>query len=748
MSGEVNLVAELALILVAAGVFTLLSKILKQPLILGYIVAGFIVGPHLGLFSALSNVETVSQWSEIGIIFLLFALGLEFSFKKMIQVGSCACITALTICIGMFVTGLITGKLMSWSIMESVFLGGLLSMSSTTIIIKAYDEMGIKNKPYAGMIFGSLVIEDMIAVLMLVLLSTLAVSHKFAGGAMLMGIVKLAFFIVLWFVVGIFFIPMLLKKAHEYLSDEIMLIVAIGLCFGMVALAELVGFSSALGAFVMGSILAETLEGERITHLVSGIKNLFGAIFFVSVGMMVDPKVIGAHWGTIVILAVIAVAGIMLFAATGVILSGKGLENAVHVGFSMAQLGEFSYIIAGLGCSTGVMRDFIYPIIIAVSVLTTFTTPVFIKAADPAYEFLKTHLPVGFVNRVDGAMEDKTHTAAAENEWRRLWKAYLTRVLIYGVVLAAIALGSQLFLDKLIVHLFPGWSSTAQSLVCVLVTLLVMYPFLVNIAVSGTVIAQSSDKLLKERDANAWPVIALALLRIFIAMGFVLYVIVSQFALSFLMILLILMAGVAFFFVARKYLNRISLFENVFLANLNEKEKRAREMAPVTATVSDNLSRYNVHTVIYELSADSTLAGRTLREMPFRHKAKANIVKIMRGSRSILIPSGDEVLYPMDKLVAVGTSEQLEVLKEILLESDVPYPSDNVQFEVEAITLSESSYLAGKTLREVGMRSYGCMVISILRGDMFETNPKPDFRFLQGDIVWVAGEKSACDWWK
>lgn len=748
MSEEASLVADLALILISAGIFTLISKVLKQPLILGYIVAGFLVGPHFGLFPTLTSIETVNQWSEIGIVFLLFALGLEFSFKKLIKVGSSAIITALTTCTGMFVVGLITGQAMSWSIMESVFLGGLLSMSSTTIIIKAYDDLGLKEKKYSSLVFGTLVIEDLLAVLMMVLLSTLAVSNKFAGGEMLFGLCKLVFFIILWFLVGIFFIPMLLKKAHKFLSDEILLIVAIGLCFVMVALANLVGFSSALGAFLMGSILAETLEGERISQLVTGIKNLFGAIFFVSVGMMVDPKIIAEHLGPVIVLAIVNVVGIMLFSSSGAILAGQGLENSIHTGFSLAQLGEFAFIIAGLGCSLGVMRDFIYPVVIAVSVITTFTTPYMIKAAGPAYDYLNAHLPKHFIDKVNNAMTGKTHSDAAENEWKKLIRSYLIRVVLYGVILTAIVMGSQLYLTGLVTKIMPNSSEVLRSTVCVIVTLAVMSPFIVGIAISGTNIARSSEKLLKEQDTNAWPVIALAFLRIFIAMGFVLFVIVTHFELSFMIVLLILAVGVAFFFFARKYLSRMSLIEKVFISNLNEKENRERELSPVASTVSDNFSGFDVHTEIFEISQESSYAGKTLREMPFRHTSGANVVKIIRGKKNILIPSGNEMLFPMDKLLAVGTTLQLETMRTALEEGEQPVPIKEYRFELEPITLTANSFLTGKTLREAEMRSYGCMVISFLRGDRFETNPKPDFRFQEGDVVWVAGEKSACDWWK
>ena len=525
MSEELRLVTELAIILIAAGVFTVISKALKQPLILGYIVAGFLVGPSLGIFPQFSP-ESVHQWSEIGIIFLLFNLGLEFSFKKLLKVGSAALITAGTICVGMFVLGMLTGSAMGWTSMESIFLGGLLSMSSTTIIIKAYDDMGLKNKPYASLIFGSLVFEDLIAVLMLVLLSTMAVSNKFAGGEMLMALGKLAFFLVLCFLVGIYLIPTLLKKARKYITDEILLIVSIGLCFGMVVLANAVGFSSALGAFMMGSILAETIEGEHIQKLTSKIKDLFGAIFFVSVGMMVDPHIIAQYWPNILVLAIVAVGGILLFSTTGVLIAGKGLDTAVHTGFTMAQLGEFAFIIAGLGCSMGVMRDFIYPVVIAVSVITTFTTPYMIKAADPTLAFLKRKLPAKVLAVVDPPQDDTPANSMAEqSEWKKLLKSYALRVGLYSVILLAIILACNAFLDKAVTGIFPSIGEGARKWIELIVTLLLMSPFLYGMTILNGSLAKPAKHLLSEKPSNRWPILSLMTLRILIGIAFIVAVV-------------------------------------------------------------------------------------------------------------------------------------------------------------------------------------------------------------------------------
>ena len=750
---EANLVKDLALILISAGVFTIISKALKQPLILGYIVAGFLVGPHMGLFPTVTSTAEVKEWSDIGIIFLLFALGLEFSFKKLLKVGSSALITAMTQCVGMFILGFLVGEAIGWSNMESIFLGGMLSMSSTTIIIKAYDELGYKERPFAPLVFGALVFEDLIAVVLMVLLSTMAVSNKFAGGEMLMGLGKLVFFLILWFLVGIYMIPTILKKAHKYLNDEILLLVSLGLCFVMVSLASLAGFSEALGAFVMGSILAETLESEHIMHLTKGIKDLFGAIFFVSVGMMVDPQVIAGNWGTIIVLTITVMAGILFFSTSGAVLAGQGLDNAVHAGFSLAQLGEFSFIIAGLGVSLGVMRDFIYPVIITVSVITTFTTPYMIKAGTPAYEYLIKKLPEQFVLKINSFSSQERHnSAAAQNEWKRLIKELALRVLLYGVILIAIDLGSHIFLDKYIISRLDGLTPFVRNLISVVVTLVVMSPFLVGIAISGNDINRSSIKLIKAKQANIWPVISLALLRILIAMGFVLSVIATHFHLAFWTFLLILASGVAFFFIGRRSISKFTIVEDRFMANLNEKEQQQRRMAPVTSKVSDKMSRYNVKTDMLTISPDSLYAGKQLRDLPFRHKSGVNIVKIVRGSRTIMIPTGTEMVFPYDKLLAVGTKEQLAEFRKDMNENVYVQEPDAEtlaprEFQLDSITLKEDSWLTGKTLLETDMRSYGCMVISVVSGGQVTTNPKPDYRFKAGDTVWLAGEKSACEWW-
>lgn len=744
-----NLVRDLAVILISAGVFTIISKALKQPLILGYIVAGILIGPHVDFYFGISSTEAVHQWAEIGMIFMMFGLGLEFSFKKLLKVGKGAIITAGCKFLGVFVMGFVTAQAMGWSTMESIFLGGLLSMSSTTVIVKCFDELGLKSKPYAQVAFGTIILEDLIAILLMVLLTSLAVSKGFAGGEMAFNLAKLAFFLILWFLVGIFVIPTLLKKAKKYLNSEILLIVSIGLCFGMVAIASAVGFSSALGAFVMGSILSETIEGERIDKVVTPLKDLFGAIFFVSVGMMVSPADIVAHWATILIITLLVWVSDIIFVTLGGVLAGKGLENGLHTGFSLAQLGEFGFIIAGVGCSLGVMRGFIYPVIIAVSVITTFTTPYLIRAAGPAYSFLSRHLPQGLLQKLSPQVETNSGSEQEQSEWKKLLKAYALRITMYGVVIIALDIASRLYLEPLVLKLLPQWSEGSRTALNLSVTLLVMGPFFYGLGVSTGAINNSAVKLLKQKKSNALPIFALILLRSMIAIGAVLSVVAARVKLSAWAIVLIIIAGITLIMIARHYVKKYTRFEQMFINNLNEKEKRQRELAPVSSSVMAKLGNYDVHLELICVSPDSEYIGQKLKDLPLRSITGANIIKITRGSRSIIIPSGDEVLYPMDALLAVGSSEQIEKLKGLVENSKAERESSSNEaqsdFTVNSVCLGDDSPLCGKKLSDTNMRQNACMVVSVARGNEFTTNPAPDFVFESGDLVWIAGQKEGCD---
>lgn len=746
METGINFVNDLAIILITAGLCTIICRALKQPLILGYIIAGFIISPNLGIFG-ISSQEAVEQWSDIGIIFLMFALGLEFSFKKLIAAGSQAIVTAVSKFIGVFIIGFLIGQALGWTSMESIFLAGLLSMSSTVVVIKTYDDFGLKKEPYAGIVFGTLVVEDMIAIMLMVLLSTLAVSNNFSGGEMLLNFGKLIFFLVLWFVVGIYLIPTLLKKTDKYLSDEILLIISLGLCFGMVALATKSGFSSALGAFMMGSILAETVENEKILKLISPIKDLFGAIFFVSVGMMIAPAQIAAHWWIILVLALTVVITHFAFVTVGIILAGGNLRNAIHSGFSLAQLGEFGFIIAGVGVSLGVMRDFIYPVIIAVSVLTIFTTPYTIKLAGPVYRWLQRILPEGLLARVDRQNFEERRSRAEVSEWKKVLTSYMIRVLVYSVLLVAVLILSARFLDGLVSKILPDIGARGHQAVCILTTLFVMAPFLYGLVSRQHRSQASIQKLLTAKRTNTWPLVGLDVARIFIAMGFVLAAITHYVKLSGWVILVLLITGFILLVITRNFLKRYHTLESRFLKNLNDKEETVRRMRPVTVSVKQSLGSYDVHIEEMTVSQESSWAGQKLKNLPLRENSGANIIKITRGKKNYTIPDGDTVIYPGDKLFAVGTGEQLAAMQSMLQASNAEYTcDDDHSFKVETMTLTEKSYLTGQSLRGLNLRSYGCMIISLLRDGNFETNPKPDTVFRAGDTVWLAGDVDSLTW--
>lgn len=737
----INFVMDLAVILISAGVFTLISKALKQPLILGYILAGFLVGPKFVLFPTVTSVSSVEQWSEIGMIFLMFALGLEFSFKGLLKAGSAALITAGLKFVGMFLTGVMVGTALGWSTMESIFLGGLLSMASTTVVIKAYDEMNLKTRPFAPIVFGTLVLEDLIAILLMVLLSTMAVSHNFAGSEMIMNLAKLAFFLILWFLTGIYVIPSALKQARKYLNDEILLIVSIGLCFGMVYLATYVGFSSALGAFMMGSILAETIEGERIEKLVLNIKNLFGAIFFVSVGMMIDPGVIAEHWAVILLLTVVVIAGHFFFASAGVIFAGKGLTNAVNAGLSLSQLGEFAFIIASLGTSLGVMRGFIYPVVIAVTVITTFTTPYMIKLADPLTRLLYEKIPPKILEMMEPKEEiDRSSTSVESKAWKKLLTSYFLRIVTYGVVIIAINIASENYLKDILHELTPNWKDGWRNLVYLVTVITMMLPFLFMMTNNSATISANAKVLLKQKRSNMWIITSLMLIRLLVAMGIITTVILDNADLSYWTILVPVIFGVIFISAARKPMQRFISIEKRFFNNLNAKETQERIMSPVKTTVRDNLAGYDVQIGSVVLSPDSTLAGKQIKQTVIRRKTGVNIIKIVRGSHSIIVPSGNEFLYPDDKIIVVGSTEQLALFHDMVEKSvRKGEENDNYKFEIRKIYVEEGSVFAHRVLSDFDMRAHNCTVISILRNGEAYTNPDSDFEILPGDNIWFAG---------
>lgn len=572
MNENLKLVSDLALILISAGVFTIIFKLLKQPLVLGYIVAGFLVGPHLNIFPTVADTANIEVWSEIGIIFLLFGLGLEFNFQKLFSVGSKAFVTALLEIVAMMAVGLLLGNVMGWGTTESIFLGGMLAMSSTTIIIKAFEDMDVKNDPYVDLTMVVLIIQDIVAVVLMVLLSTAAASQQFAGKEMVMSIVKLLFFLVLWFVVGIYVIPTFFKKSRKYINDETLLIISIGLCFGMVIIANKVGFSSALGAFVIGSILSETVESERIIALTGGIKNLFGAIFFVSVGMMIDPQVLVQYWKLVLSLVIITLVVKAIVSSSAALVAGATLEDSVKTGFTLAQVGEFAFIIASVGVSLGVMPKHIYPVIIAVSVVTTFTTPYWIKASAPCYAFLNRKLSTKVKARLDDY--SLLGKKSGNKNWKSIIVATLPRIIVFFVLSTAIML---LLFDYVwpfvkqtgIGSFLPSW---IYDTACTAVSIVVIVPFLYGIVRNTPKTVKMYSDMVNRNRANTIVVVVWTLLRLIMASSFVFLILVRFFKYTKWVIALVTLAIVVFVLFSGHTLKRLSSLESKFMENLNDKE--------------------------------------------------------------------------------------------------------------------------------------------------------------------------------
>ena len=573
MSELEPLIADLALIMIFAGVMTLLFKSLKQPIVLGYIVAGFLASPNMPYMPSITDGHSVHVWSDIGVIFLLFALGLEFSFKKILKMGAAPIIAAIAIIISMMYVGSLVGQLFGWSEMNSIFLGGMLAMSSTTIIFKAFDDMGLGKERFAGLVLSVLIIEDILAIVLMVMLSTMAVSKEFEGTQMLQSILKLGFFLVLWFVVGIFLIPLFLRKVKKLMNDETLLIIALAMCFGMVVFASAVGFSAAFGAFVMGSILAETVEAHTIEHLVSPVKNLFGAIFFVSVGMMVDVNLIIEYIGPILCIVAAIMLGQTILSTCAFLISGQTLKTAMQCSFSLTQIGEFAFILASLGTSLKVTSDFLYPIVVAVSVFTTFTTPYMIRLAEPAYNVVRRILPAKWIekmerNNTEEAGEDET------DEMRQLWrsefKIFIFTVLINLVLCVAVIALMYLFGAPLIYGILPDpWSGVVTAIV----TLLLCGPFIWALMKRGGN-SEGAQKLWNEGGhVERIKMTAFGILRLVLGAAIIAYIIGNTLPKSGLLGIFAVIAVACWIFLSPKLEQQSTTMVKTFTENLNEREQ-------------------------------------------------------------------------------------------------------------------------------------------------------------------------------
>ena len=742
-----TMIKDLALVLMVAGIVTLIFKRLKQPLVLGYIVAGFLVSPNMPYTASVVDLENVHLWADIGVMFLLFSLGLDFSFKKILKMGASPVISTCTIIFCMSMLGVCVGRLFGWGKMDCIFLGGMLAMSSTTIIYKAFDDLGLRQQQFAGLVMSVLILEDILAIVMMVMLSAIAGGNDLEGGQMLESVMRIGFFLVLWLVVGIFAIPIFLRSVRKLINNEVLLVVSLGLCCAMAVLSSSVGFSSAFGAFIMGSILAETIEAERIERLVEPVKNLFGAIFFVSVGMLVDPRILVEYAIPIIFLVLTILIGQAVFGTFSFMLGGESLKSAMRCGFSMAQIGEFSFIIASLGLSLGVISDYLYPVVVAVSVITTFLTPYMIRFSTPAYAHLECHLPNKIIMSLNHLSMSHQHTQE-QSKWKKLLMQMTLNTVVYSILSsAAIALMFTFFLP-FARKLLPGWELHwyANAITGVL-TVLIIAPFLRAMVMKKNH-SEEFKALWAESNRNRLPLIFTILVRMAIAVAFIFYICnyLSRFT-NALMITIGLVVIVLIIF-SRWIKHRSITLERLFILNLRSRDIEAQVQGKKRPLYEGRLLDRDIHIADFEVPADSMWMGQTLKQLNFGRKYGVHISSILRGGWRINIPDGDYIIFPGDILQAIGSDAQFTAFREAMDKERLGMDHDleKREMKLRQLVIASDSPFIGKSLIESGIRDrYSCMVVGLEEGKESLSNYSPNRKFQEGDIIWVVGEQESLD---
>ena len=740
-----DMIEDLALILVVAGVVTLIFKKLKQPLVLGYIVAGFLVSPNMPYTASVADMENVHLWADIGVMFLLFSLGLDFSFKKILKMGASPVISTCTIIFCMSMLGFCVGRLFGWEQMDCIFLGGMLAMSSTTIIYKAFDDLGLRQQQFAGLVMSVLILEDILAIVMMVMLSAIA-QGNLEGSQMLESVMRIGFFLILWLVVGIFAIPLFLRAVRSLINTEVLLVVSLGLCCAMAVISSKVGFSSAFGAFIMGSILAETVEAERIEKLVEPVKNLFGAIFFVSVGMLVDPKILVEYAVPIILLVMTILIGQSVFGTFSFMLGGESLKSAMRCGFSMAQIGEFSFIIASLGLSLGVISDFLYPVVVAVSVITTFLTPYMIRFATPVYNNLEHRLPNKLINSLNSLSMGNHQHQHGQNHWKKLLTQMTINTVVYSILTSATIVMMFTFVLPFMRGIMPGWELHwyANGVTGVL-TVLVIAPFLRAMVMKKNR-SPEFRALWDESSRNRMPLIFTIVVRAIIAIAFIFYI--CNFLSRFTNALMITIGVIVILLIvfSRWVKHRSITLERLFVQNLRSRDIAAQVYGKKRPLYAGRLLDRDIHIADFEVPSDSMWMGQTLKQLNLGKKYGVHISSILRSGWRVNIPDGDFMIFPGDVLQAIGSDEQFSVFREAL-ENERLGVDPNAEkriMQLHQLIIDHNSPFLGKTLIESGIRDlYSCMVIGLEEGKQNLSAFPPNRKFEEGDIIWLVGEQES-----
>ena len=733
--------------LVVAGVVTIVFKKLKQPLVLGYIVAGFLVSPHMPYTASVVDMESIHLWADIGVMFLLFSLGLDFSFKKILKMGASPIISTMCIIFAMSLLGICAGHVFGWSEMDSIFLGGMLAMSSTTIIYKAFDDLGLRHQKFAGMVMSVLILEDILAIVMMVMLSAIASGNNPDGGQMIGSVLKIGFFLVLWLVVGIFAIPLFLRSVRQLINNEVLLIVALGLCCAMAVFSSAVGFSSAFGAFIMGSILAETVEAERIERLVEPVKNLFGAIFFVSVGMLVDPQILLSYAFPIAALVLTILVGQSIFGTFGFLLGGESLKSAARCGFSMAQIGEFSFIIASLGLSLGVISDFLYPVVVAVSVITTFLTPYMIRLSVPVSSVLEHRMPNRLIKAFNYLSTSQHHTKE-QSKWKKLLTQMSVNTLIYSILSIAVIFVMFTFVLPLTRKLLPGWDlHWYANAITGSLTIIAISPFLRAMVMKKNH-SEEWKALWAESNFNRLPLMFTILVRGIVAVAFIFYICnyLSRFTPA---IMISLGVVVVILVVLSRGIKRNSIkLERLFINNLRSRDIEAQVSGKKRPLYEGRLLDRDVHMADFDIPMNSRWMGHTLRQLALGSKFGVHVSSILRANHRLNIPDGDYLIFPGDRIQVIGSDEQLAAFSQAVngevFGEDLNF--EKREMKLRQLILDHDSPFVGKTLEQSGIRSmYSCMVVGIEEGKKTLSQVKPSRKFKTGDILWIVGEQESID---
>lgn len=710
------LIHDLVVILMAAGFVTIVFKKIGQPVVLGYIIAGFLINSNLGFLPKVVDLPSIQVWAEIGVIFLLFSLGLEFSFKKLIHVGTASSISAVIEILGMISLGFLTGKFFGWSKIDSLYLGGILAISSTTIIIKTLGESGMRGRGFVDYVFGILIIEDLVAILLIILLSTVAVTNQFDGKDLIHSTLKLFFFIILCFVSGIFILPTLFKAIRRIVTEEMLLIVSIALCFLMVVLSTNAGFSPALGAFIMGSILSETSEVKKIEHLIVPVKDLFAAIFFVSVGMLINPQLLVEYGGRILLLSILTIFGKFFSILIGSLIVRRSLRHSIQASLSLAQIGEFSFIIAALGINLKVTSTFLYPIAVGVSVITTFITPYLIRNIDPLYIWIEKCMPT----RTHDSIKKKDHHSLSKTSENEKWKSNLYTSLGFIVlnVVTILAIFYSLFWILLFINKYLG----------LIIILLITAPFFWALLLrKGLPISD------RKKDRSLF--IALELTR-FIVVCALFWYLSYEYIKNPLIISLALFFMIILLFFGSPFFKKIyGKFEKHLIKNFFEKDN---------FFIAPNFGPWDAHISYLIVPSESEAAGKTLQELKIRETFGATIALIERGHLFITAPGREEKLFPNDRLAVIGDDEMIAKLTHFLKSKKVYSSNSKIDnYALHKVLVTDKMPFAFKTIRKSEIREItNGLVVGIERHGEKILNPDSRLKILPDDLLWIVGDSS------